>query len=234
MIGTGTSDPYCICNIPGKTKVKKIQTKVMDNTVTPVWNHSDAMDGYQDGDALEFQIYDSDTANFDDVLGKVRLAPEKIAQGFDGELQVEDAGKGMEAFLKVQVSLFAPGTGPKPAATAQPVQTSPPKKVWITIVSARGLRDADSMIGTGTSDPYCICSNVAKPKLKKIQTKTLDNTVTPVWNHSAVMDGYQDGDALEFVVFDSDTGTFDDVLGKVKMTPECIAKGCNLSPCSSS
>eukprot|EP00971_Amphidinium_carterae_P199948 3968321-Amphidinium_carterae.1 len=44
----------------------------------------------------------------------------------------------------------------------------------------------------GTSDPYCICSISGKPKLKKIQTKTLDNTVTPVWNHSEVLSGYQD------------------------------------------
>eukprot|EP00971_Amphidinium_carterae_P245195 4868943-Amphidinium_carterae.1 len=41
---------------------------------------------------------------------------------------------------------------------------SPHKKVYVNVVSARGLRDADSMIGTGTSDPYCICSIAGKAK----------------------------------------------------------------------
>eukprot|EP00971_Amphidinium_carterae_P199949 3968321-Amphidinium_carterae.2 len=108
----------------------------------------------QHGDALEFVVFDSDTGTFDDSLGKVRLAPEKVVQGFDGELQLTDAGKGIAAFLRVQVSLSPLGTSPLPAATAQPVQTAPPKKIWVTIVGARGLRDADSMIGTWEKKTY--------------------------------------------------------------------------------
>jgi len=253
MIGMGTSDPYCLCGIAGKPKVKKIQTKTLDNTVTPVWNHNGELDGYQDGDALEFEVKDSDTGKSDDLLGKVSLSAAEVVQGFDGEKQLAEAGKGISAFLRMKVSLqpissapaaaAAPSADPKAKASTAPAAAAPPKAAakaaaaapgdskpishtaHVTIVSASGLRDADALLGQGTSDPYCVCSIAGQPRSEKKRTKTVDNNANPVWNETFTLSGLQEGNSLLFEVNDADTGKTDDFLGRASLDWLHISKG---------
>jgi len=75
----GKSDPYCICMIPEKPDCK-FQTSVIPNCLDPEWNHPGRIEGFQAGDSLEFQVWDSDTfPKPDQLLGKVVLTAEDFA-----------------------------------------------------------------------------------------------------------------------------------------------------------
>merc|ERR1719458_1535664 len=87
-------------------------------------------------------------------------------------------------------------------ATTVPNKQAGPLR--LTIVSARGLRDADWLPGTGKSDPYCVCEIAGKPKGAKVKTKVINDNLDPVWQHSAELPGYSPGDTLVFKVYDQD------------------------------
>lgn len=85
---TGKSDPYVICEVPGKPK-QKIQTPVINNTLNPTWNHTDVIRNYTMGDGLEFQVWDSDFGK-DQLLGKFTLSHADFSpNGCEGAAQLE-------------------------------------------------------------------------------------------------------------------------------------------------
>jgi len=101
----GKSDPYCIASIPGKPNAK-VQTPVIDNCLSPVWNYLGVIPGYSHGDTLDFSVWDKDPPpKSDDLLGVASLDAQAVANGFNGEIQLRDAGKGITAFLSVHVKL---------------------------------------------------------------------------------------------------------------------------------
>jgi len=119
MPGSGTSDPYCICEIPDKPNAK-FQTPVVDNNEAPVWNYEEIMEEYAVGDNLVFTVYDQDTVGKGDCLGTVTLASEHFfPDGFEGDVPLNDAGKGVEAFLTVRVEPQAPALPAADAAAAE-------------------------------------------------------------------------------------------------------------------
>eukprot|EP00929_Paragymnodinium_shiwhaense_P036389 TRINITY_DN19510_c0_g2_i2.p1 TRINITY_DN19510_c0_g2~~TRINITY_DN19510_c0_g2_i2.p1 ORF type:complete len:544 (-),score=144.27 TRINITY_DN19510_c0_g2_i2:173-1804(-) len=90
------------------------------------------------------------------------------------------------------------------------------KPLNVTVVSAKGLRNADWSILGNKSDPYCVCQIRAKP-LSKFVTEVVDNDLSPQWNCEGVFRDYEFGDALDFFVFDKDWGKKDDFLGKATL-----------------
>mmetsp|Transcript_62171 Transcript_62171/g.180274 ORF Transcript_62171/g.180274 Transcript_62171/m.180274 type:complete len:524 (+) Transcript_62171:58-1629(+) len=100
----GLSDPYCICEIPGK-QGSRIKTPVIKDCLDPVWNHSAQLVGFEIGDSLSFAVLDKDLFLKDDVLGRAALSSEDINNGFIGELELKDAGLGVKATLKVRVEI---------------------------------------------------------------------------------------------------------------------------------
>lgn len=105
----GKSDPYCICQIPGKPATK-FRTKTMQGTLDPVWNHEVVLlAGYTAGDDIKFDVFDEDWpqfANKDDVLGTATLTSAQfLPNGFDGKLELSNAGKGVHASLRVKVEV---------------------------------------------------------------------------------------------------------------------------------
>jgi len=195
----GKSDPYCECEIVGKPN-SKFATAVIDDNLNPEWNHEAEITGYNVGDSLTFTVKDKDNdlIKSDDFLGRVTLTTAQFFEaGFEGELPLSCAGKGVEAFLKVKVQLVQP-------------------KVWLTIISARGLRNADFI---GKSDPYCICDIPGRTDVS-MMTQVIENNLNPEWNHEAEIMGYRVEDDLTFTVKDKDTLKSDDVLGMVTLTCE--------------
>jgi hypothetical protein len=75
-----------------------------------------------------------------------------------------------------------------------------------------GLKNADTFFG-GKSDPYAIVSwnGVVLGK-----TKTIDNTLHPIWNEEFTFDIGEEG-LLKVEVYDHDVFFKDDLLGKVEM-----------------
>jgi len=130
--GAGKSDPYCICEIQGKPHAAKIETEVINDNLDPVWNHEALLAGYTPGDSLVFHIYDKDWGKKDDFLGTCVLAGDRInPPGFEGELRLTDAGKGVEAFLKIKLayasSVAAPPLPPTQTQQTLQMQSKPPQ-----------------------------------------------------------------------------------------------------------
>lgn len=107
--GSGVSDPYCICELQGKPESAKIQTQVIQNDCNPTWNYEAALPDYEFGDDLVFKVYDKDTGKSDDFLGTLTLPNDFFhPHGFEGELPLEDAGKGITATLKLRIAATVP------------------------------------------------------------------------------------------------------------------------------
>lgn len=124
----GKSDPYCRCEIPGKQHTQ-VQTPYLESTLTPVWNFVGAVPDYEEGDSLEFSVWDRDPPpKKDDLLGRVILTSAQVVSGFSGELQLLEAGKGIHAYLQVTVNLIdanaAAGLTAQNASVAQHAGTA--------------------------------------------------------------------------------------------------------------
>merc|ERR1711971_518217 len=189
-------------------------------TLEPVWNYIGTIPDHMEGDSLVFTVYDKDTGKSDDLLGTVTLTAQQFLQGFAGELALQDAGKGIQAFLKVKI---VPRDGRK-LSIKTPAPSKPPVPLQVTVVGARGLRDADWMPGGGKSDPYCVCEIPQKPQ-SKFQTPVIDNTLDPEWNYTTTLQDHVEGDSLVFSVYDKDTGKSDDFLGTVTLKSQHFLRG---------
>jgi len=83
----------------------------------------------------------------------------------------------------------------------------------LTIVSAKGLRDADWAPGTGKSDPYCVCTVSGK---EVARTPTISDQLNPVWNMKMQLSAISSTEILEFKIFDDDVGV-DEPLGRIEL-----------------
>jgi len=98
----GKSTPYCAVQLVGPKPESKLETKTHENFKEPVWEAKLEVPGYAPGDALFFTVKDKDML-VDDILGKAVLTEAQVKEGFDGELQLEEAGEGVQASIKVKV-----------------------------------------------------------------------------------------------------------------------------------
>lgn len=122
----GKSDPYCTCEIAGRTRYQRLQTKVIHDTLDPNWNERKDMHDYYPGEALRFAVYDSDPGKSqanDDLLGQITLSSVQFwPNGFEGELQLQDGGRNFTPTLRVKVATpqsVAPADKAKAAAQEQ-------------------------------------------------------------------------------------------------------------------
>lgn len=102
--GEGVSDPYCICEIPGKA-CTKIKTPVVEDSLNPLWNFEATISDYSVGDSLEFTVWDKDEGKKDDLMGRAVLtSAQLVALRFEGELLLGETGKKAPSFLVVRVT----------------------------------------------------------------------------------------------------------------------------------
>ncbi|CAE8642249.1 unnamed protein product [Polarella glacialis] len=131
LLNAGSSDPYCVCETPGRAnaKIAQIRTQAIEKTLKPEWNYESKLRHYRVGDYLKFRVFDEDWGTTDDLLGHFTLEPSQFyPNGFAGELRLNDAGKGHEAYLEVQISNaegeFGQGNSAGSPAVAQLPSTS--------------------------------------------------------------------------------------------------------------
>lgn len=218
----GKSDPYCVCEVPGKPYTR-FKTEVRSDTLEPVWNKQCDFD-YTPGDPLEFSVFDKDIwPKSDDHLGRARLTAEHFyPNGFEGELPLDDQGS-----LHISVMLFGSGPGaavhghhtpqrshtpPQPRSQAHQARTPPraePRaplmepwssdahRLRITLVSARGVSLADG----GTRCDLCCACEVPRRAGSGFRTRIASaGSGNPVWNHEQEIQEYFPGESLEFVI----------------------------------
>mmetsp|Transcript_6063 Transcript_6063/g.17943 ORF Transcript_6063/g.17943 Transcript_6063/m.17943 type:complete len:353 (-) Transcript_6063:292-1350(-) len=88
-------------------------------------------------------------------------------------------------------------------------------KLVVAIWGARGLRNADWLPGTGTSDCYCALKIAGKDK-ELHRTRVINDSLEPIWKEEFDVVEFQPGDSLEFVVWDSDVAR-KDLIGRVTL-----------------
>lgn len=104
----GKSDPYCIVEIVGRSgSGYRFQTHAIPETVDPVWNKRGELD-YTKGESIKFSVFDKDPGSTQnhDALGHVTLTSWRLQpHGFDGELDLMEAGKNITAKLRVKITM---------------------------------------------------------------------------------------------------------------------------------
>jgi len=227
---SGSSDPFVRCSVNGSTRAT-FCTKVIPSNIHPIWNCNAEVSGLVINDVLLFEVFDKDTKSADDFLGKCELMVRDVQNGWKGswsqEFKLADTGeKGKVAtvasYLKLEVSSLVQkaGSANKAAKVLDKVPTNGPK-VMVTIVGARNLRNADFI---GASDPFCKCEIPTKPDCV-LQTPMIKDDLNPKWNYTAQLANFEQGDCMNFTIFDEDaTGT--DLLGRCNVKyDEIMPKG---------
>lgn len=111
------SDPYCICKVSNKPSSERTEfrTPNVKNALNPRWQFTAMISDYTPGDSLYFRVMDKDSykSEADDLLGEVTLASSAIQQagGFEGDLELTNAGTGYRPLLHVSVAVVE---GPAP------------------------------------------------------------------------------------------------------------------------
>lgn len=249
--GAGSkSDPYCVCEIPGKPNFK-FRTKVVNDCLDPQWNEERVVADFSVGDTLKFTVRDRDVGSSDELLGRASLQCRQfIENGFDGELKLLEAGRGINASLHVKVAVLGEGgigyqqftevfgqqglhfyaplakalTGMTPEGSSPSKAPVSVLRLKVNIIGAHYLRDADL---AGKSDPYCVCEVVGKPG-SRFQTKVINDNLNPVWNTRGELTDFSPGEELRFSVFDRDKGAsnVDECLGQAKLlSPQFLPNG---------
>mmetsp|Transcript_66683 Transcript_66683/g.115913 ORF Transcript_66683/g.115913 Transcript_66683/m.115913 type:complete len:529 (+) Transcript_66683:61-1647(+) len=130
----GKSDPYCTVEFSDQAASQKMKTKVIDDTLNPMWNESFQVE-YVPGKHLNFEVYDKDVGpKRDDLLGKVTLRNEiYFPRGYDGSLRLEQAGRHVSPTLRIAV--FVPNAPAR--SLSQPVPKVDPEKFPVFLYIAR-------------------------------------------------------------------------------------------------
>jgi hypothetical protein len=95
-----------------------------------------------------------------------------------------------------------------PPAWSRPVQ--------VFIGAARGLPKADR---SGHSDPYATCQVLGKPR-SKVKTHVVGDTECPTFNEAFTVVGWNEGEALDFTIFDHDLSGAHDMIATIVMTAD--------------
>lgn len=91
---------------------------------------------------MNFVVKDSDPVKPDDILGKLTLSYDQfLPDGFVGEMQLEQAGDGCEAFLKFEIAVGEKREEPLEPAEAIPAEAVSPLEASAGNASQEDLVD---------------------------------------------------------------------------------------------
>mmetsp|Transcript_5722 Transcript_5722/g.22130 ORF Transcript_5722/g.22130 Transcript_5722/m.22130 type:complete len:563 (+) Transcript_5722:77-1765(+) len=123
MDANGKSDPYCVYGfVQDADSLKELKpflkrkaayvsdpnggkTRVMYETLNPVWKHRAAMDVTEEqaGKRVVFRLYDRDTVGKDEFMGQVVFSLEQLEKGVDGKFPI--VGRKTKKDKKIQGNL---------------------------------------------------------------------------------------------------------------------------------
>jgi hypothetical protein len=166
--GKGVSDAYVLISVGGKEVAR---TAVIPNTLEPIFNQElEIMCDVATPEKIDFDVYDKDPGKPDDKLGHCSLLKKDYSSGFNGEIALEDAGKGIKAFLKVMVKL--PGSKTYPSGPSNEFKVTLKKEKGKPIGFEADVADPTMLfISDGFTGPAKEHNDKANPTehLKKMQ-----------------------------------------------------------------
>lgn len=159
------------------------------------------------------------------VTRLIRMSPDSVPAenpAFEGTFFVTFDCKGAaEEFRSCFVDAGNGVEAPIPSWLTDSMKPVVDTEMEVAITRADNLRNADV---ASLSDPYCSVSfqtDGGPPGRNARYTSVVQNNLSPVWNFSLPMKGYQRGDDLRMEVFDKDVfPKQDDKLGGAKLTSE--------------
>jgi len=191
------SDPYCVLEVSGKPETRQ-HTSVARRCLHPEWNQQMSTINIDNGDVLEFSIWDEEGSGKDNLWGRCIVPSDKfLPHGFSGELVLEDT-RHHKSFLRVNI-------------LAEQLTSLPLAKLRVTIMRARWLRKADV---SGKGHPYCVLEIHGKPR-SRFTTQVIPGTSEPNWCEVCEeVIGWVPTDTLVFNIYDEDRFASDELLGK--------------------
>jgi len=99
------SDPYCVVSI--NSEQYSVRTKVIDKTLSPVWDETFRIDLKFPEPKIVLTLFDRDKTSRDDYLGRVFIDTHQIASGqfFSGWLPIKNEEKGEAGMIKISLAL---------------------------------------------------------------------------------------------------------------------------------
>ena len=159
---SGLSDPFCVLGLQDRKNEKK--TSVKKQTLNPVWNQEFQFKILSyNTDIFYLSLYDYDKYSKNDLLGKWTKCINNIKPGIVYEENIKAGGN-----ISIKYHLACPNQ-PK----WENCETLP------MILNIKVIEAKEFPNNTGKTDAYV--ELFFKDDLKKIRTRTLDNTMTPQW-----------------------------------------------------
>lgn len=180
--GTGKSDSYCILKISGK---EVYTTNIISDSLDPVWEEEFDVPEYKEGTALEFALFDKDVTT-SESLGNVTMASEMFSSaGFNGEVKVQNAGRGQDAFLWVQIKLQGKHYPPGPA---REVEIKVERKSKNTSFGLElDTQDKNTLVVLGLKDGVFKEYNLTVPPEMQLKKNDFIVSVNGAWGSSAAL-----------------------------------------------
>merc|ERR1712232_63066 len=160
---------------------------------------------WQTGEPLEFTVYDKGSL-MSKKEGKALLPSDYFEQHeFEGEIPIDGL---QHARLYVRVSVGGPleQEAPMPSQNngfAQPATTADagPQKLKVSIIKATGLKHLN-FTGDNLYCEACVKHADKRVKANAVRTKTVKQSLDPLWNETFEVEPWQTGEPLEFTVYD--------------------------------
>ncbi|KAM4700589.1 ras GTPase-activating protein 4-like [Discoglossus pictus] len=193
---TGSSDPYCIVKIDDETIIR---TATMWKTLSPFWGEEYKVHLPPNFHSLSFYVMDEDALSRDDVIGKVCLTRNMLAEypkGYNGWMNLSeiDPDEEVQGEIHLKIEIYS---------------SEMSRKVRCTVFEARDLARKDR---NGASDPFVRVQYNAKVQ----ESSVVKKSCYPRWNEVFEFDLEESfTDKLIIEVWDWDLVSRNDFLGKV-------------------
>lgn len=87
---SGHSDPYAMCQVLGKAR-SRVKSHVVSDTESPVFNEAFSVEGWNEGESLEFSVFDHDLVGAHDMIATILLpARQFYPNGFEGTISLQN------------------------------------------------------------------------------------------------------------------------------------------------
>ncbi|XP_026877956.2 rasGAP-activating-like protein 1 isoform X2 [Electrophorus electricus] len=203
---SGTSDPYCIVKVDNEVVAR---TATIWKNLNPFWGEEYTLHMPMGFHTLTFYVMDEDTIGHDDVIGKISLSKEVIAnqsKGLDNWLNLTRVDPDEEVQGEIHVALELHREA---------------QRTWLQcrVIEARDLAPRDI---TGTSDPFTriLYNNLSA------ETSIIKKTRFPHWDETLELcldeAGESELGSVTLEVWDWDMVGKNDFLGKVEIPMSCL------------
>ncbi|XP_072496384.1 ras GTPase-activating protein 4-like isoform X3 [Notamacropus eugenii] len=193
---TGSSDPYCIVKIDNEPIIR---TATVWKTLSPFWGEEYKVHLPPTFHSVSFYVMDEDALSRDDVIGKVCLTRDVLAEhpkGFSGWLHLKEIDPDEEVQGEIHLQM-------------EIVRGQGPQKLRCTVFEARDLARKDR---NGASDPFVRVRYNGKTQESSIVKKSC----YPRWNETFEFELEESAPGTLCVeAWDWDLVSRNDFLGKV-------------------